>query len=232
MLANRCREGAAWRLAGSLVIALTLAAPPAQGQTTKPAFQTQTFAYTRPERQPKGPRNRYVEDSADAVFQQLWAWVEEQQLKVESVNPTERIIVARYSGDPRPFLDCGVVTLLVDGKPADPPKEFSAAKEELRTTKTANKRRYGLLRQLLLDARLVLRVEPRGKGARAYSDAIYVVTKTLRRVRKGGKPDELVDRDVISFRSDETGQFKKGTTCVGTGKLEAMPLEPFRKPAS
>ena len=102
------------------------------------------------------------------------------------------------------------------------------AKAEQRTAKTVNRRRYGLLRELDLDIRLVVRVEPRGRGARVYSDAIYVATKTVQRLRKGGVADELVDREVISFRSDTIGRFAKGTVCVGTGKIEAVPLEPFQ----
>ena len=135
----------------------------------------------------------------------------------------------RYAGDPRPYIDCGLVTPLVDGAPDPDVKPFSAAKAELRTAKTVNKRRYGLLRQMDLDIRLTVRVEPRGRGARVYSEAIYVAVKSLRRIYKGGKPGELLDRDVQSFRSDTVGRFAKGTVCVGTGKIEGLPLTPFKK---
>jgi hypothetical protein len=217
------------RLHAFLWLALVATLPHADALAQQQPFQTQTFTYTPPDREPKGVRNRYVDEGADAVFQQIWANLEERQLTIASVNPQERIVIAHYSGDPRPYMDCGTVTVLVDGEPTDPPKQFAAAKAELRTTKTANKRRYGLLRQLNADIRLVVRVEPRGKGSRVYSEAIYVVTKTLHRVRKGGVPDEMVDRDVISFKSDERGAFEKGTICVGTGKFESMPLELFKK---
>lgn len=192
----------------------------------------QSFAYTPPERRPKGERTRYVRDDPDGVFQQVWAFLEEQErLRLESVDPQARILVARYSGDPRPYLDCGMVTLLIDGRPAQPPRRYSANKPEVRTAKNPKGRRYGLLRRMQLDARLVVRVEPQGngKGARIHSSAIYVASKTINRLRKGGKADELLDREVISFTSDEVGRFKKGTACLGTGRLEALPLEPFKK---
>lgn len=195
------------------------------------AASQQSFAYTPPKRQPKGERTRYVRENPDAVFQQVWAFLEEQQLELESVNPQERTLVARYRGDPRPYLDCGVVTLLIDGKPAEPPRRYSANKPEVRTAKNPKGRRIGLLRRMRLDARLVIQVEPHsnGKGARIRSEAAYVATKTINRLRKGGKAEELIERDVISFTSDETGRFKKGTACVGTGRLETLPLEPFKK---
>jgi len=211
------------------VAGLVVATTPAPAWSASPAFETQTFAYMPPASAPKGTRNRYVDESADLVLERIWTHLEESGLTIVSVDPQARIVVAQYGGDPRPYVDCGTVTTLVDGAPTDPPREFDAAKAAQRTAKTANRRRYGLLRELNLDIRLVARVEPRGRGARVYSDAIYVATKTVQRLRKGGVVDELVDREVISFRSDTVGRFAKGTICIGTGKIEALPLVPFRR---
>jgi hypothetical protein len=217
------------RLVAVLLVALAASLAPSPAWPAGKHFETQTFAYMPPAHPPKGTRNRYVDESADLVFQQIWDHLEETGLTLVSVDPQAHVLVAQYSGDPRPYLDCGVVTTLIDGLPAEPPREFAGAKAEQRTAKTVNHRRYGLLRELDLDIRLVVRVEPRGRGARVYSDAIYVATKTLHRLRKGGVPDELVDREVVSFRSEGVGRFAKGTECVGTGKIEALPLVPFRK---
>ena len=138
-------------------------------------------------------------------------------------------MVSRYSGDPRPYIECGVVTVVIDGKPVQPLKQYSANKPEVRAAKTVGRRRFGLRREMKLDARLVVRVEPRGKGSRVYSNATFAAQKLITRLVKGGKPDALIHREVISFKSDETGQFRKGTVCVGTSKLENLPLSPFKK---
>jgi hypothetical protein len=227
---------AAGAVAAALLLAAAAAPAPAPAQAPAaqaPAAQSpagrESFAYAPPERAPRGQRTRYVDEPPDAVFQAIWAELETQGLRIESVNPTERLVAARYSGDPRPYLDCGTVTVLVDGVPADPPRTYDADKDEVRTGKSPKGRRYGLLRQLHLDARLVVRVEQRGKGARIYSDAVYVATKSIRRLRKGGRPDALVDRETVSFTSAESGRFEKGTLCVGTGRLENLPIEPFKR---
>jgi hypothetical protein len=209
--------------AKGLVLALALLLAPGESHAAK-----ESFAYAPPERQPRGQRSRFVPEAPDAVFQRVWSVLEEQGLRIESVNPQARVVVARYGGDPRPYIDCGIVTQLVDGEPADPPRQYSANKAEVRTGKWPKGRRYGLLRRLQLDARLMVRVEPRGKGARLFSDAIYVATMSINRLRKGGKVDELVAREVVSFTSAESGRFAKGTVCVGTGRLERLPLDPFK----
>lgn len=218
------RFPSAAKSAGMLFLAAALMLMPATGWAAR-----ESFSYDPPDRQPKGERSRFVNEAPELVFQRLWTWLEEQSFQIESVNPQDRIVVARYSGDPQPYLDCGTVTLLVDGRPGNPPKRYGANKAEVRTGKTVKGRRYGLLRQMQLDARLMVRVEPRGKGARVYSKAIYVVTQTVNRLRKGGKPDELVGRNVISFMSDKSGKFPKGAICLGNGKLESLPLDIFKK---
>lgn len=194
-----------------------------------PADAIDSFDYQPPERAPKGELSRFVPENPDIVLEQVWAFIEQQGFTLESVNPQDRILVARYSGDPRPFVDCGLVTALEDGQPADPPRQYSGNKPEVRTAKTPKGRRVGLLRRLQLDARLVVRVEARGTGARVFTLSTYVASKSINRLRKGGRPDELVDREVISFQSGEEGRFEKGTICVATGKLESLPLSLFRK---
>src|SRR4051794_22505826 len=194
-----------------------------------PAVAVDGFAYTPPERGPKGELSRFVPENADIVLGQVWAFIEQQGVTLESVNPQDRVLVARYSGDPRPYVDCGLVTALDDGRPADPPQQYSANKPEVRTAKSPKGRRIGLLRRLNLHARLVVRVEPRGSGARVFSVSTYVAVKSINRLRRGARSDELVNQEVISFQSGEEGRFDKGTVCVATGKLESLPLNLFRK---
>lgn len=202
---------------------LVAAAPSAAGAGRE------SFAYAPPERAPRGGRTRYVDEPPAIVFSELQPFLEERGLSLETVDPVAGLLVARYSGDPRPYLDCGKVQALIDDKPMNPPRTYSANKPEIRSARTIRGKRYGLLRQMRLDARLVIQVEPRGEGSRLFSDAVYVTSQQLHRLRRGGVPDELVRREVASFNSAETGRFAKGTVCVSNGKLEDLPLQRFRK---
>jgi hypothetical protein len=192
------------------------------------ALATDEFDYQPPERDPRGERTRYVDEAPDIVLQEIWNFLEEQGLTVESVDPQTRLIVARYRGDPRPYIDCGKVETLAGGQPMEPPRVYSANKDEVRAARTVKGRRIGLLRELRLDGRVAIRVEPRGKGSRVFSLATFVATKSVSRLRKGGVVDELIERETISFMSDEAGQFAKGTICISNGKLEDLPLQRFR----
>ena len=112
-----------------------------------PAMAIDSFDYQPPERGPKGELSRFVPENPDLVLEQVWAFIEQQGFALESVDPQERLLVARYSGDPRPYVDCGLVTALDDGVPADPPRQYSANKPEVRTAKAPKGRRVGLLRE-------------------------------------------------------------------------------------
>lgn len=211
------------------ILAPAMLAAGGVGLPSLPASAADEFAYLPPQRAPRGERTRYVEEAPDIVLQELWAFLEEQGLAIETVDPQTRLIVARYGGDPRPFIDCGKVETLVAGAPTAPPRVYSANKDEVRAARTVKGRRIGLLRELRLDGRVAVRVEPRGKGSRVYSLATFVATKSIHRLRKGGVRDEMIEREVISFQSDETGRFAKGTACVSNGKLEDLALQRFRK---
>ncbi len=224
---NPRRLGPATRLAAAGSLAALLLAAAAAGAA---AAERNSFAYDPPDRPPRGARIRYVELPAELALNQIAAHLRGQGLTVEKVDESERLVVARFSGDPRDYVDCGVVRMLVDGKAARPPKQYSANRPETRTYRTVRGgRRVGILRELHLDARVAVRVEESGKGARVTSDAIYVLTKTSSRLFKGGEPGPAVNREVASFKSSEIGRFKKGTSCIASGRLEDLPTATLRK---
>jgi hypothetical protein len=209
--------------AGALLLAVLLQ------EAALAAEPRNSFLYRPPDRPPRGERNHYVEAPPEWLLDQVAAHLRELGLKVEETNKTERRVVARYSGDPREFVDCGVVEMLIDGQRSVPPKQYSANRPETRTYRASDGRRIGFLREMRLDARVAVEVEAQGKGSRVTTNAIYVLTKTISRVYKGGEPGAVIDREVMSFESTEIGRFKKGTSCVATGRLEDLPVAPFRK---
>ena len=191
-----------------------------------------SFTYRPPERPPRGERNHYVEAPPEWLLDHVAAHLRELGLRVEETDKNARRLIARYSGDPREFVDCGVVEMLIDGQRSEPPKQYSANRPETRTYRASDGKRVGLLREMKLDARVAVEVEAQGKGSRVTTNAVYVLTKTVSRVYKGGEPGSVIDREVMSFESTEIGRFKKGTSCVATGRLEDLPVVPYRKSAT
>lgn len=209
----------------ALLLAGLLAAAPAgaqQKQAPKPPPPSNSFRYDPPGDPPPGGSERYVDLPPDNALPLIEKALRAQKLKVERVDKAKRTIVARYSGDGRKFVDCGSAEMLTNGRRDRPPKLYSANRPDARTYRETRGRRVGLYRELVLDARLVVQAAPSGKGTEIKSEALYVTTKSVYHVMKGGELGMLADREIISFSSGEAGRFDKGTRCIATGRLETL----------
>ena len=204
--------------------------PAAAAGRPSPAFETQTFAYTPPDRAPKGTRSRYVDEAPDLVFERIWAFLEESGLSDRQrrpAGPHPRRPVSR-----RPAALCRLRRGHPAGRraPPEPPRDVH------RRQGRAAHRQDGQQAPLRPAARA--RVSTFGwwsGSSRAGAAPGCTARRSTSRPRpcsgcaRAAWPDELVDREVISFRSDTVGRFAKGTICVGTGKIEALPLAPFKR---
>lgn len=218
--------------AAALALLAAAAAPtPAVAAGSLDADDRNSFVYRPPDKPPKGARTHYVEGPPEWLLDHIVADLRRLGLTTEARDTAQHRLVMKYSGDPREFIDCGVVEMLVDGKRSRPPKQYSANRPETRTYRVGGGHRVGLMREIRLDARLAIEAEPQGKRSRVVAEAVYVLTKTVSRVYKGGETGEVLDHEVMSLTSGEIGRFKKGTSCVATGKLEDLPTLPYRKAA-
>src|SRR5690242_5144413 len=182
------------RTFAAVVLALALSGPAAAAPAPRAAAAGHNgFVYRPPERTASGPRTHYVEAPPEWVLDRTAENLKREGLSAAPREAGDRRLIALYSGDPREFVDCGVVEMMVDGRSERPPKLYSANRPETRTYRMVDGQRIGLLREMRLDARLVLEVEAQGKGTRVTADAIYALTKTISRVYKAGQPGEALD---------------------------------------
>ena len=117
------------------------AVPPPGGRgRASPEFETQTFAYTPPDRAPKGTARPAMSTRRPrSCFERIWAYLEENGLSIASVDPQQR--------DPRCPISRRSAALYrlrrwsprwSTARRTRAAKPFSAAKAELRTAKTVN----------------------------------------------------------------------------------------------
>lgn len=125
-------------------------------------------------------------------------------------------VVAYYSGNPEPYVDCGTLETSAGNVPG--------AAQQARLSRFRDYEEWQALRQMRLDARIVTRFEPRTSGTRMLTSATYVVTRTADTVDGQGAVIGT-RRDTVSFESGGTGRFTKGTVCRPTGSLERAVAE-------
>ena len=221
-------------LAAALVLAavLTEAAPAAVAAQVADPEQRNSFVYEPPNRRPQDTRPQQLAAPADWSLERMAEHLRELGMQVKRTGPGDHTLVALYSGDPREFVDCGLVRMMLNGERSQPAQQYSANRPETRTYRVSSGRRVGLLREMWLDARVTVEVrqDARDKSVQVTTKAIYVLSKMISRIYKGGEAGPVLNREVISFVSGEIGRFQKGTSCVATGRLEDLPVLPFKKP--
>jgi hypothetical protein len=176
--------------------------------------------YAPPADRPTKPDAGYVgAPSADLIWNQLLDRLNQSDLQVDLADPQRGVMVATYSGDAAAYVTCGWILLYDQGEP-----ERIDASSEASFHRVVRGRPIGIDRDLKLDARLAVEVQPRGGEAFVEATGNYVLTKTV--VVEGG-PRRQRGRayEVVSFSTGERGAFSKGTVCQPNGALERTVLD-------
>ena len=157
--------------------------------------------------------------AADLVWDQLLDRLNQSDLQVDLADRARGVMVARYSGDPAPYVTCGWILLYGPGEP-----EQIDASSDASFDRVVQGRSFGVGRDLKLDARLVVEIRPEGDNAFVEATSNYVLTKTVSAEARSGWRQART-YEVVSFSSGERGEFSKGTVCQPNGALERTVLD-------
>lgn len=176
------------------------------------------LGYAPPSEQPAEPGPAYVGQSADLIWNQLLDRLIQSSLQVDLADPERGIVVASYSGDPEPYVTCGMILVDRGGDLEQVP-----ASGEASFRRVVQGRGLEVTRGMRLDARLVVEVKPDGGGAGVETTSNYVLTKTIVAEDRAGRPRGRA-HEVVSFSAGGRGEFSKGTVCQPNGALERIVL--------
>ncbi len=177
------------------------------------------LGYAPPNERPTETSSANVGQPAGLIWNQLLDRLIQASLQVDLADPERGIIVARYSGDPEPYVTCGLI-LVGQGDDA----EQVPAVGDANFNRMVDRHRLEVTRDMNLDARLVVEVKPGAEDAAVRTGSNYVLTKTVVAAdRSGGQRGSA--REVVSFSGGGRATFDKGTTCQPTGALERVVLD-------
>ena len=181
------------------------------------AARSPTLGYLPPSGPPADARSAVVRQQPWLAWGNILDRLQQQGLAVSEVDEAAGELVVRYHGDPAPYIDCGWIVAFqrreLDRTPA------ASADASFR------RRWQGELvtveRDLELDARMTVQVEPEGSAAVVRTDSLYELTKTV----APDTAEQPLHTETIEFRSGESDTFSSGTTCQPTGELERLVLD-------
>ena len=180
------------RPAGPLPIALGLAACATPGPPPE-------IGYLAPTGLPPTRRSALVQQRPSLVLGNLVDRLQQSSFVVTQLDEQNGYVVVRYSGDPEPYVDCGwIVTYQTGGLQRIPAATATASFD-----REVEQNVLELDRDLRLDGRMVVSLEPEGPNTLVNTDTTYVLTKTVDAVRPGGgsprsraRDDQLQDRRI------------------------------------
>ena len=175
--------------------------------------------YLPPSGMPPLPRSAVVEQPPWLVWGNIIDHLEQRGLPVSALDEAAGELTIDYRGDPEPYVDCGwIVTYKRDDLERLPAASAAAS---------FPRRREGELvdveRDLRLEARMTVRVEPDDEAAIVRTESVYVLTKTV--AAEDAAEPEVLHAETISFPTGEAGTFSSGTTCQANGELERLVLD-------
>lgn len=204
------RRGKSWAVLAILALA---------GCATSTPFRDMV-GYVPPTSLPSQPKRTMVQDQPSRVWSNLIAFLEASDFDIDHTDSDKKLIIARYSGNPALYIDCGSIVTHENGGLGQIP----GAIEDVALNVELDDNPVVLNRALSLESRIIIRLQEQSLGTVVSTDTTYVVTKT---VEVEHSPESMVEgsHEVISFSAGKRAEFTKGTVCQPNGKLDVAILQ-------
>ena len=173
--------------------------------------------YLPPSGQPAADRSAFVRQQPWLVWGNILDHLQQQGARVTDLDEAAGDLVVVYSGDPQPYVDCGWI-VTYEGREFD---RVPAAGSDARFLRRREGEVVSLERDLTLDARMSVHIEPSGEDAIVRTESTYVLTKTI----SSPEAEQPLHAETISFQTGESGTFSSGTRCQPNGELERLVFE-------
>ena len=175
------------------------------------------LAYLPPSGPPVPARSAYIAQPPFLVFGNLVDRLAQAGLEIRSADEAAGRLIAAYTGDPEPYVDCGWIVAYDETGLERVPASAQAASFERRLGGDV----VDVARRLELEAVMTVALEPRGNATVVDTSSDYRLTKLA---RLPGQADPL-SHETVSFASGAAASFEVGTTCQATGQLERLVLD-------
>ena len=216
-MTTQMRSAARGRAILRTAAGLTLIAVGLGACAAPPPPRPPQVGYLAPSGFPPGARSAVIRQQPDLVLGNIVDRLQQDDFEITELDEQAGFVVARYSGDPEPFVDCGWIVTYATGELDRIPAATQAASFD----RLIQRDPATLNRQLQLDGRMVVTLTPRGGNTVVSTSTTYVMTKTVDLTDANGAARGEA-REIISFDTGESGTFTKGTRCQPNGRLERV----------
>lgn len=204
------RHGKSWAVWAMLIMAGCAPSKPMKDMV----------GYVPPTSLPAPPKKTLVADPKAEVWAQLVGFLETSSFTIDHIDEEESLLVARYSGNPEPYVDCGSIVTHQGGTLG----QIAGSSAAVALNYELEQQPVILNRTLNLDSRIIIRLTEQTRGTVIQTDTTYVVTKTVD-VEDPSGAVQNGSRETVSFEAGGRGEFSKGTACQPNGSLDLAVLQ-------
>jgi len=204
------RRGNSWAVLAILVLASCATSTPFRDMV----------GYVPPTSLPSQPKRTMVQDQPSHVWGNLIAFLEDSDFEIDHIDSDKQLIIARYSGNPELYVDCGSIVIDDNGELGQIP----GAVEDVSLNSKLDDSPVVLNRVLSLESRIIIRLQEQSLGTVVSTDTTYVVTKTVD-IEQSPETTTEGSHEVISFSAGKRAEFTKGTVCQPNGDLDVAILQ-------
>ncbi|MGI9499187.1 MAG: hypothetical protein ACR2P3_04060 [Geminicoccaceae bacterium] len=176
--------------------------------------------YVPPTSLPAQPKRTLVAEKPEQVWAQLVDFLETSAFKIDHIDEEKNLLVARYSGNPEPYIDCGSIVTHQNGTLG----QIAGSAPTISLNYEIEEKPVVLNRALNLDSRIIIKLADQPRGTIIQTDTTYVVTKTIDVTGPSGTTTDG-NRETVSFEAGGRGEFSKGTACQPNGSLDLAVLQ-------
>lgn len=182
--------------------------------------QRNMVGYVPPTSLPAQPKQTMLSDRQASVWDNIMSYLDQSAFEIEHVDRDKGLIIALYSGNPEPYIDCGSIVTQENGALG----QIAGSVQNVALNYQIDDEPVILQRALTLNSRIIIRIEEQRNGTVVSTDTNYVVTKTVN-VEEGSGALREGNREVVDFDAGNRAEFSKGTACQPNGSLDLALLQ-------
>ena len=178
------------------------------------------FEYIKPSQSYKTSNTITINKPKDEVWKKIISSLGSSFFVINNIDKESGFINISYSGDPEKYIDCGVIDSYVKNAMGERRYHFPAASAyQEYETMVGGQNLLFYKRKMNLEGRINLIIQELSQDSTLVTVNIkYVVTKNILVSNPQGQSTNLSDS--ISFNTNGSATFPKGTSCYATGALE------------
>ena len=178
------------------------------------------IVYNQPTSSPDRIKAITVNKDFDYVWKKLINGLGDSYYVINTIEKVSGIINLSYSGDPKPYIDCGSISSDVSNARGKRSYVFDANEKYKEYEVTTKGLLFFVKRKLTLNGRINVIVQKVSSNETTVKVRVRYIAERTADIQQAGIPRSNRLQDTMNFDTGTCDSLASGTTCCSKGKME------------